>query len=232
MHLPWSIYIIILSLSSHHGWDHTERETSGPWTTLLTWETNTFSQSYVYTVMLIKRKKVVISFLRIKWSFICESLSSLHIRMLCAKFGGNWPSGFGVEDFKFYQHIFPNQLLPPLGKVHGPSNPFNPIMLCPRINLTKVRPLFSLSHRESVNSPLLIMFSANYINKSIVIHLCDWKYFGSFDLMIWVDYMPEVTRKHVSGKWLSSSSKILHCVYLIGQNQDTICKCKVLEHDH
>ena len=30
------LHIIILSLSSHHGWDHTERETSGPWTTLLT----------------------------------------------------------------------------------------------------------------------------------------------------------------------------------------------------
>ena len=35
-------------------------------------------------------------------------------------------------------------------------------------NLTKVRPLFTLSHRGSDNSPLLIVFSANYINQSIV----------------------------------------------------------------
>ena len=34
------------------------------------------------------------------------------------------------------------------------------------INLTKVRPLFTLSHRGSNNSPLLIMFSANYIDQS------------------------------------------------------------------
>ena len=35
-------------------------------------------------------------------------------------------------------------------------------------NLTKVRPLFMLSHRGSDNSPLLIVFSAKYIDQSIV----------------------------------------------------------------
>ena len=35
-------------------------------------------------------------------------------------------------------------------------------------NLTKVRPLFTLSHRGSDNSPLLIVFSAYYIDQSIV----------------------------------------------------------------
>ena len=30
-------------------------------------------------------------------------------------------------------------------------------------------------------------------NQSLL--LFDWKYFGSFDLLIWVDYMPEVSRK-------------------------------------
>ena len=34
-------------------------------------------------------------------------------------------------------------------------------------NLTKVRPLFTLSHRGSDNSRLLIMFSANNIDQSI-----------------------------------------------------------------
>ena len=35
-------------------------------------------------------------------------------------------------------------------------------------NVTKVRPLFTLSHRESDNSPLLNVFSAIYIDQSIV----------------------------------------------------------------
>ena len=34
--------------------------------------------------------------------------------------------------------------------------------------LTKTRPLFTLSHRRSDNFPLLIIFSATYINQSIV----------------------------------------------------------------
>ena len=35
------------------------------------------------------------------------------------------------------------------------------------INLTRVRPLLTLSHRGSDNSPLLIVFSANNIDQSI-----------------------------------------------------------------
>ena len=35
-------------------------------------------------------------------------------------------------------------------------------------NLTKVKPLFMLWHRGSDNSPLLIVFSANYIDQSII----------------------------------------------------------------
>ena len=31
-------------------------------------------------------------------------------------------------------------------------------------------------------------------NQSLLLY--GWKYFGSFDLLIWVDYIPEVTRKH------------------------------------
>ena len=40
-------------------------------------------------------------------------------------------------------------------------------------NLTKIRPLFTLSHRGSDNFPLLIMFSADYIDQSNVtfVHL-------------------------------------------------------------
>ena len=33
------------------------------------------------------------------------------------------------------------------------------------------------------------------LTNQIVTFLCDWKYFGSFYLLIWVDFMPEVTWK-------------------------------------
>ena len=50
---------------------------------------------------------------------------------------------------------------------------FNPsglkVHLCKStFNLTKVRPPFSLSHRGFDSSPLLIVFSADYIDQSIV----------------------------------------------------------------
>ena len=38
-------------------------------------------------------------------------------------------------------------------------------------NVTKVRPLFTLSHRESDNSPLLNVSSAIYIDQSIVTYM-------------------------------------------------------------
>ena len=38
-------------------------------------------------------------------------------------------------------------------------------------NLTKVRPLFTLPHRGSDNFPLLMVFSANYIDQAIVTFL-------------------------------------------------------------
>ena len=34
--------------------------------------------------------------------FIWTNLNPLHPRMLCAKFGWNWPSGSGEEDFQFF----------------------------------------------------------------------------------------------------------------------------------
>ena len=47
--------------------------------------------------------------MRIYWFFIWTNLNPLHPRMLCAKFGWNWPSGSGEEDFKIssmYFHYF------------------------------------------------------------------------------------------------------------------------------
>ena len=67
--------------------------------------------------------------------------------------------------------------------------------------LTKVRPLFTLSHIRSDNYPLLIVFSANYIDQSIVI-LNDFRHLQKY----------------------CTSFKICH---LIGRNHDAIWKYKV-----
>ena len=37
---------------------------------------------------------------------IWTNLNRLHPRMLCAKFGWNWPSGFGEEDFFNFVNVF------------------------------------------------------------------------------------------------------------------------------
>ena len=42
------------------------------------------------------------------------------------------------------------------------------LKVIPTVNLNKVRPLFMLLHRGSDNSPLLMVFSANYIAQSTV----------------------------------------------------------------
>ena len=46
------------------------------------------------------------------WPFISIYLSPLYIRIFCAKFSWNWPSGSWEEDL---------WLLSPLEKMHGPS---------------------------------------------------------------------------------------------------------------
>ena len=57
-------------------------------------------------------------------------------------------------------------------------------------------------------------------NQSLL--LFDSKYCGSFDLLIWVDYMSEVARK-LNNK-TTFIIKITELHYLIGRNIDTICK--------
>ena len=46
-----------------------------------------------------EKKKPIIYFIRIEWFFIWTNLNPLHPRMLCAKFGWNWPSGSEEEWF-------------------------------------------------------------------------------------------------------------------------------------
>ena len=52
------------------------------------------------------------------WPFIWTNLNLLHQGKLCAKFGWNWPSGSGEEDFlklSIYFYYFP--IISPLGRV-------------------------------------------------------------------------------------------------------------------
>ena len=50
-------------------------------------------------------------------SFIwTKNLNPLHSRMLCAKFGWNWPNGSGEEIFKFHQCYFAFMYYLPLEK--------------------------------------------------------------------------------------------------------------------
>ena len=54
-------------------------------------------------IMLIKRKKNIIYFMRIEWFLIWTNLNPFHARMFCANFGWNWPSGSGDEDMKIWK---------------------------------------------------------------------------------------------------------------------------------
>ena len=112
--------------------------TSGPFATLLTWETvpiNTFLQSYDYTITLILKvlipkeigpevldKKIfkylpciflLLSLLGKGYgpSFEQTWIPFTNIRMLCAKFCWNWPGGSGEEDFKISTRYFPYSVI-------------------------------------------------------------------------------------------------------------------------
>ena len=59
----------------------------------------------------------IISSLGRAWPFIWTNLNPLYPRMLCAKFGWNWPSGSGAEDFyKLWIYFYYFPIIPPLGR--------------------------------------------------------------------------------------------------------------------
>ena len=103
-------------------------ETRGPWATSLTWENN-------YIIRLIKRrKKNIIKLMRIYWFFIWSNLDPYHPLMLCAKFGWNWLSGSGEEDFLISSMYFRYFIIISPWKRTGPFiwknlNPLHPRML-------------------------------------------------------------------------------------------------------
>ena len=75
--------------------------------------------------------------MRIYWFSIWRNLNPLHPRILCAKFGWNWFSGSGEEDFlisSMYFHNFVN-IFP--WKRAGPFNWTNLNPLHPRMHCAK-----------------------------------------------------------------------------------------------
>ena len=72
-----------------------------------------------------------------KWvgPFIWTNLNPLHPRLLCVKFGWNWPSGSGEEDFLILSTYFRYFVIISPWKRTGPFiwtnlNPLHPSMLC------------------------------------------------------------------------------------------------------
>ena len=79
---------------------------------------------------------IIISPLKRTGPFIWTNLNPLHPRMLCAKFGWNWPSGSGEEGFKNFVNVYFHYfiIISPLKRA-GPLiwtnlNPLHPRMLC------------------------------------------------------------------------------------------------------
>ena len=81
------------------------------------------------------RCSLIISPLKRAGPFIWTNLNSLYPRMLCAKFGWNWPSGSGEEDllisstyFRYFVIISPWKRAGPL--IWTNLNPLHPRVLC------------------------------------------------------------------------------------------------------
>ena len=53
---------------------------------------------YIIAILLISPQRV--------WVFISQIWIPFHLRMLCAQFGWNWPSGYVEEDCSMYFHYF------------------------------------------------------------------------------------------------------------------------------
>ena len=92
--------------------------------------------TYDYIITFIKRrKKNITKLMRIYWFFIWRNLNPYHPRMLCAKFGWNWPSGSWEEDFLISSMYFRYFVIISPWKRTGPFiwrnlNPLHPRMLC------------------------------------------------------------------------------------------------------
>ena len=119
---------------------------------------NTFPQSFVFAITLIKRRKnnkkehewslfvkiwIPFTLLKRAWPFIWRNVNPLHPRMLRVKFGWNWPSGSGENIFiNSSECIFTISLSSPLRigclpllEFEQSGIPHHPRMLCAKFGL-------------------------------------------------------------------------------------------------
>ena len=69
------------------------------------WPSGSGEEEFLISSMYF-RYFVIISLWKKAWTFILTNLNLLHPRMLCAKFGWNWPSGSWEEDFLILSMYF------------------------------------------------------------------------------------------------------------------------------
>ena len=137
--------------------------------------------TYDYIITLIKRrKKNIIDFKRIYWFSIWTNLNPLPPRMLCAKFGWNWPSGSGEEDFLISSMYFHYFVIISPWKRAGPFmwinlNPLHPRMHCAKFGWNWLS--------DSGEEDFLI--SSMYFHYFVIIS--PWKRAGPF---IWTNLNP------------------------------------------
>ena len=87
----------------------------------------------------MRRKKTIIAFKTINWLFLWRNLNHPHSRLFCAKFGRNWLSGSGEEDFLILSMYFHYFIIISPWKRAGPFiwtklNPLHPRMLCAKFS--------------------------------------------------------------------------------------------------
>ena len=112
--------------------------------------------------------------------FIWTNLNPLHLKMLCAKFGWNWLSGSGEEDFLISSMYFHYFVIISPWKRAGPFiwtnlNPLHPRMLCAKFGWNWLS--------ASGEDDFLIL--SMYFHCSLIIST--WKRMGPF---IWTNLNP------------------------------------------
>ena len=155
--------------------------------------------SIIMIIMLIEiRKKHYL--IRIEWFFIWTNTNHLHPKMLCGKFGLNWPSSSEEEDFLISSIYFRYFKIIPLEKGWGPSFeqswlPFTQGCIVP-----------SLVEFGPVGLEKDFLISSLYFCHWVIIS--PWKRVGSF---IWTNLNPLHPRMHCAKfgwNWHSASGEV------------------------
>ena len=153
---------------------------------------------------------VIVSPWKKVWPFIWTNINLLHPRMLCAKFGWNWPSGFGEEDFLISSMYFRYFVIisPWIGT--GPFiwtnlNPLHPRMLCAK---------FGWNWPSGFGEEDFLISSMYFRYFAII---SPWRRLGPF---IWTNLNPHHPRMLCAGfgwNWASGSWFLRRLVFAVSQ---------------